>query len=356
VALALLSLTSAFAFSLTLHKFKKMMPAKETAIAAAAGDPELPSRFVHGSFQNSRSQSLFTVNLPPKDTTAPPKAMLVLAHGVSEHCCRNGYINLYQSLSEAGVDVYSFDHHGHGRSDGEPRGYTENFDHYVSDLLGYVQQSQNKYTEKNDASPPLILMGQSMGALISVRAALQLGSNHVGGLIITSPALGVDMNLELKIQKLFAPVIDMLMPKSNIVDAVRPVDMSRNPKAVQAYIDDPLCTKGKLVARTAIQMSKSMDIASMSRLEITCPVLLLHGTDDRCTSIKASRDFFENISTPVTNKLFLQLPGMYHELLEDPEVDKIIASIVEFASTGGKHFAEMEGEEKDGVVNVVFKE
>lgn len=44
-----------------------------------------------------------------------------------------------------------------------------------------------------------------MGGLISVMAVLKLGSYHVKGLILTAPALGVDMNIELKIQKLFAP-------------------------------------------------------------------------------------------------------------------------------------------------------
>lgn len=281
--------------------------------------------------------------------------MLFVVHGVAEHCCRDGYIGLYESLSEAGVDVYSMDHHGHGRSEGVPRGYVEKFDDYVADLLHYIKLCQQKYTDKGDPCPPLVLMGQSMGALISILATLRLGSYHVGGMILTSPALGVDMNMELKVQKFFAPMIDKFMPKANLVDAVRPKDMSRNPKAVQAYIDDPLCKKGKLVARTAIQMSKSFDVVKERRGEITCPILLLHGTDDRCTSINASRDFFRSVGTAVTKKKFLQLEGLYHELLEEPEVDQLMISIVGFASAGGAQFVDVDGEEDDGFVNIDFK-
>lgn len=359
-ALALLTLTSALAFTLRKPN-KKIMPAKKeestsAAAASAADEPELPNpNFVTGSFKNSRSQSLFTIHLPRKDTSSPSKAQLVLVHGVAEHCCRTGYIGLYESLSEAGVDVYSLDHHGHGRSEGEPRGYVETFDHYVVDLLDYIKQCQSPYTEKGGAAPPLVLYGQSMGALISVMAALRLGSYHVGGLILTSAALGVDMNLELKVQKLFAPLIDKFMPTANIVDGVRPEDMSRNTEAVKAYLDDPLCIKGKLVARTAIQMSKSFDVVKERRGELSCSLLQLHGTDDRCTSIKSAREFFRRIGTPVTKKKFLQLPGMYHELLEEPEVDQIMISIVEFAASGGKQFAEIEGEENDGLINVTLK-
>eukprot|EP01083_Nonionella_stella_P110553 323593_1 len=164
-----------------------------------------------------------------------------------------------------------------------------------------------------------------------------------------SSALGIDMKLETKIQKFFAPVIDSCLPKARIVDGVRPEDMSRSKESVQAYLDDPLCIKGKIVARTAIQMDKSFDVVKKRRAEITCPILMLHGTGDRCTSINASREFFQYIGTPLANKKFLQLPGMYHELLEEPESDQLTISMVEFAATGGKQFAAVKGEEIDGL-------
>ncbi|KAL7525475.1 hypothetical protein ACHAWF_001381 [Thalassiosira exigua] len=388
--IALLTLTSAVAISFALQRqrsLKTMSTQNESAVASSSSDPNLPNpNFIIGSFVNCRSQSLFTINLPPKDTSTPPNAMLFLVHGVAEHCCRAGYIGLYESLSEAGVDVYSFDHHGHGRSEGDPRGYVENFHDYVTDLLHYIRLCQASFTSKGDPCPPLVVMGQSstlfflsvvkilrfslttysvfsphrkilvsVGSLITVLSILQLGNSNVGGIILTSPALGVEMNLELKIQKFFAPVIDTFFPQANIVDAVRPEDMSRNPDAVQAYIDDPLCKKGKLVARTAIQMSRSFDVVKQRSGEITCPLLILHGTDDKCTSIKASKEFFQQVGTPISNKKFLELPGLYHELLEEPENDQLMISIVEFASSGGKQHAEIEGEEKEGLVNVLLR-
>mmetsp|Transcript_7511 Transcript_7511/g.13683 ORF Transcript_7511/g.13683 Transcript_7511/m.13683 type:complete len:373 (-) Transcript_7511:158-1276(-) len=360
LALFIYALIPALAFSFT-HQPKTIMPAEENAATAAASDPKLPSRFIVDSFQNSRSQKLFTIHLPPKDyattTSKPssPKAMVFLLHGLADHCCRPGYVGVYESLSEAGVDVYSLDHHGHGRSGGL-RGYAETFDHYVNDVLEYIQLCQKKYKDDNDngTCPPLVLLGQSMGGLISVNVALKLGSYHVGGIILTSAALGVDMGLELKVQKLFSPFIDKFLPKAKIVDAVRPEDMSRNPAAVQAYVDDPLCTKGKIIARTAITTSKSFDVVKERRGEISCPILMLHGTDDRCTSLKESIDFFQHVGTPVNKKRFLLLPGMYHELLEEPETDQLLVSIVEFASSGGKQFAAVEGEENEGLVSVTF--
>ncbi len=361
-AVACISVASALIMSVALRMSKKTMPAKdgeEAAAAATRDPPNLPPGFVVGTFVNSRSQSLFTINLPPKEEGAPsssssPRAMLVLAHGIGEHCCRPGYVRLCESLSGAGVDVYGFDHHGHGRSDGTPRGYANKFDDYVSDLLDYVRRCRRRYTDNGADPPPLLLMGQSMGGLVCLMSALGLGSDQVGGIILTSPALGVEMDLTLKIQKFFAPAIDKFLPKAKIVDALNPEDLSRNRQAVRAYIEDPFIEKGKIVARTAIGISKAFDVVKARRGEITCPILLLHGTDDRVTSPQASVDFFRNIGS--TKKRCLRLRGYFHELFEEPGSEEVVKSIVGFASAGGNEFTDVDGEELEaGLVDVGFE-
>lgn len=245
---------------------------------------------------------------------------------------------------------------GHGRSDGEPRGYAEKLEHYVEDLEEYIDSvSKKKYIDRGEIPPPLILMGQSMGGLLSLLATLNMGNNRVAGIILTAPALGVDMSLELKVQKFFAPVIDTLAPKARIVDAVDPWEMSRNKEAVQQYIDDPLTETGKLVARTAIGMSNGFEVIKKRRGDITVPILALHGTGDKCTCPKATEEFFRSVGTPAEKKRFLKLPGLYHELLEEPETNQILEYIIVFASSGGKEFAKVDGEESDGVIDVTFK-
>ena len=369
------TLASALAISIALHnKSKKAMPATtkdgEKAAAAEAtrdrdGPPDLPPRFAVGTFVNSRSQSLFTIKvLPPKAAAAAappssrPRAMLVFAHGIGEHCFCPGYIELFGRLSDAGVDVCSMDHHGHGRSDGWPRGYADKFNDYVVNVVDYIRQCWTEYADDDgiiDARPLLILMCQSMGGLVCVMAALRLGSDQVGGIILTDPALGVDMDLMLTIQKFFAPAIDRLLPRAKIVDAVNPRDLSRNPRAVRAYIEDPHIEKGKIVARTAIGMDKAFDVARARRGEIACPILLLHGTDDRVTSASASLDFFRNIGS--TRKRYLRLRGFFHELFEEPGTEEeVVKSIVVFASAGGGAFADIAGEgEEAGVFDVEVK-
>ena len=211
--IAVLTLASTVAVTFAFQQLQKKTTTSKKmsqylskeAMIEAAGPPSLPDGFIVDSFTNSRSQSIFTINLPRADTSVPPKAMFVLVHGTAEYCCRKGYIRLYESLSKAGVDVYSMDSHGNGRSDGEPRGYTESIDDYVDEVVEYIQLVQkSKYAQ--DKCPPLVLMGHSLGGCIAVHSALKMGSGKSDmSLILSSPALGVDMNLELNIQKFFAP-------------------------------------------------------------------------------------------------------------------------------------------------------
>eukprot|EP00573_Skeletonema_grethae_P005588 CAMPEP_0201710480 /NCGR_PEP_ID=MMETSP0578-20130828/58652_1 /ASSEMBLY_ACC=CAM_ASM_000663 /TAXON_ID=267565 /ORGANISM="Skeletonema grethea, Strain CCMP 1804" /LENGTH=372 /DNA_ID=CAMNT_0048199511 /DNA_START=37 /DNA_END=1155 /DNA_ORIENTATION=+ len=356
--IAVITLASTVAVTFAFQQLQKKTTSKKMsqylskeAMIEAAGPPSLPDGFVVDSFTNSRSQSIFTINLPRANTSVPPKAMFVLVHGTAEHCCRKGYIGLYESLSNSGVDVYSMDNHGNGRSDGEPRGYTESIDDYVDEVVEYIQLVQkSKYAQEE--CPPLVLMGHSLGGCIAVLTALKLGSSKSDmSLILSSPALGVDMNLELKIQKFFAPLIDFLAPKARIVDIVDPIYLSRNKEAVQAYIDDPLCPVGKMVARTAIATDKAFDKAKERRGEIYCPTLIMHSPIDNCTSQKASEDYFLNVGTALEHKRYLKLNGMYHETLEEPETERIINSIVKFTASGGQQFLQ-DDKGNDGIVEL----
>ena len=342
--------------SATSSKKKK---ARETAALPPAfpADTEraLPDGFTTNSFNNARGQIIYTIRLPRKTTSEPAKAMCIFTHGLADHCTRDGYLSLFENLSKRGVDCYAYDLHGHGRS-GICRMpcYTEAFSDYTTDLLQYIKLCQKTYTDKDEEVPPLILAGQSMGGIISSSAVLRLGSDHVGGLMVTSPAFGVDMGLEMKIQKAVGPLLDRFLPTAKLVDAVRPEDMTRNKAGVEAYRNDPMCYPNtKLVLHTGWELSKSFDMMKSKRAEITCPVLILHGSGDRCTSINASRDFFQGIGTPEHLKQFIELPGLFHELLVEPEVERVMASLVEFAASAGRQFAEVEGvTNADGTVTL----
>ena len=59
----------------------------------------------------------------PDSSTDPPqpRAVVLLVHGLHEHCLRYHHIACY--LVARGYAVYGMDHIGHGLSDGQPRGH-----------------------------------------------------------------------------------------------------------------------------------------------------------------------------------------------------------------------------------------
>jgi lysophospholipase len=50
-------------------------------------------------------------------TVEKPKAIVIIVHGLCEHCGRYDYV--VSKLNSPGYSVYRFDNRGHGKSEGE---------------------------------------------------------------------------------------------------------------------------------------------------------------------------------------------------------------------------------------------
>ena len=238
VAVAATVATLMLSMGVVAMKSKNKQPtASELADARAKSIAaiKLPQGAVTGSFTNARNQTIHTVRMepssppppPPKPTTptrmslrlfgspkqeevqaeeVPPSATVFFFHGLNDHSGRPGYVRLYERLLAQNCRVLTMDHHGHGQSDGE-RAFCNSIEDYVDDCCQFIQEST---TEGN-----LILVGHSMGGLITLLAAKRLG-DKVTALGMTSPALGVVMDLEKKIQKFISPLIDVTIPHAKV--------------------------------------------------------------------------------------------------------------------------------------------
>jgi len=141
--------------------------------------------YTEDSFVNSRKQLIFTVSYVPSTVNG----LLFFQHGFGEYVGR--YNTFFEELSsKANIAVYSFDMHGHGKSEPKEekgRAFVEHFDDLIDDAsqcLDIIKQSQ-------PTGVPLLIGGQSLGGLVALHLLLKRQKDFAG-LILHSAALDVE--------------------------------------------------------------------------------------------------------------------------------------------------------------------
>eukprot|EP00798_Chlamydomonas_sp_ICE-L_P010662 gene10662-12344_t len=294
---------------------------------------------------NKRGHRLYTVSYTAAlAAKSKPHARLFWHHGLGEHIGR--YDKLFLRMADAGIYVYSFDAHGHGKSDPvakAERALVMDYHHLVSDFYlnadSVLQQpstapapasspfplpvedfflhADSVLQQPSTAEPlPAFVGGQSMGGLVACLVALE--RQHMWkGLLLHSAAVDAEWTTMLRIQASIGNVLASLVPRARIVAAVRPEDMSQDPAVVQHYLEDPLNTVGNVCARTGNELLKGFRLLGEEGGKLSLPLYAAHGSLDRCTSRSAAKALLKMASS--TDKTWNEVEGGYHELLKGPE-------------------------------------
>ena len=243
-----------------------------------------------------------------------PEAILLVIHGYAEHSGR--YDKLADHFVSLNYGVYALDHIGHGKSAGY-RVYVHKFQDFVDTLKIYCNMIINWHPNK-----PIYVIGHSMGGLISTALLIDY-QKKLAGAILTSPCIKTfDEFTYMKIAVL--EVLSTLLPKIKIAK-IKAEFISRDPKVVQAYNDDPLVNKGKITARLASELRKTMNYIIEHANKITIPILIMQGRDDKIVDPVGSQILYDIInSDDKTIKLYDHL---FHEILNEPEHKRIMNNI-----------------------------
>ncbi|MFE5480580.1 MULTISPECIES: alpha/beta hydrolase [unclassified Nocardia] len=248
-----------------------------------------------------------------------PRAVVVLVHGVAEHSGR--YEHVGTTLAEAGFAVYALDHIGHGLSEGPAAN--------IGSMQGAADNVATLLDLAGAAHPgvPRFLLGHSMGSLVVLHQATR-GPVDVAGIIVSAPPL--DIPLGNPLQRLAAPLLTRFAPNLGVL-TLDSSTISRDPEVVRAYDDDPLVFRGKLPARTAVEILQHTALVKQRLGALTAPLLVVHGTADVIAS-PSSADLLERDagSTDVT---VLRYPGLYHEVFNEPERAKVLGDVTDWLST-----------------------
>ncbi len=242
-----------------------------------------------------------------------PMAVVLLAHGYAEHLGR--YAHVMEALVGHGYAVAGLDHRGHGESGGRRTGVTR-FDDYVEDLHLLVGRVRAKYPVV-----PRFMLGHSMGGLIAARYALRYPAD-LAGLILTGAALQIGDDVPPLLKRV-SGLIAAIAPHLPVVPARGPGILSTDPEVERRFAADPLCYQGRLRARTGHQMMLASVEARARAEQLTLPLLVMHGADDRLTNPDGSQFLHDRArSADKTLKLW---PGLRHEIFNEPQQDAVIA-------------------------------
>jgi alpha-beta hydrolase superfamily lysophospholipase len=264
-----------------------------------------------GHFTGARDASIFYQYWKP-DTDA--RAVILIAHGAAEHSGR--YQRFAQHFVGLGYAVAALDHYGHGHSEGE-RCCIKAFSDYTDTLEIFRQQ-----VERDIPGLPVILLGHSLGGLISTRYLLDK-QDSLAGCILSGPAIKTDLQPPL-LQILLIKFFSLVAPNMGVLQ-LDASGVSRDPAEVEKYVNDPLNYSGKLSARLVAQLFATMSAVQARAAEIFVPMLILHGEADAMASAEGSRFLNEQVSS--TDKTLKIYPDLYHEIFNEPERLQVFADI-----------------------------
>ena len=242
------------------------------------------------------------------------KANILLAHGFGEYSAR--YHRLIGELNRAGYSVYTYDHRGHGQSEGARA--VVNVQTLVDDHLAMREALRGE-------TLPLFAFGHSLGGLVTAASYLQ-DPRGAAGVILSSPALLVGVK-EPAALKAVGRVLARVAPALPLT--VLPTGgLSRVAEEVAAYEADPQMYHGKVPVLTAISMLKVSEGLWAKVPGWTLPTLIVHGDADQLTDVNGSRRFDREISS--VDKTYVEVAGGYHELFNDTVREEVTGKLMEW--------------------------
>ena len=265
-----------------------------------------------GYFKIGQEQSIYYQNWLP---STPPRAILLIVHGLNEHCGR--YEKMAAYFTGKGYGVYGMDLVGHGKSSGT-RSFAKDFPALIDPILSYLDMIKESHP-----GTPVFLIGHSMGGLIGAYFLIdhnqELSGAVLSGSLVMVPEYVSDFTIQI------GKVISKILPKVRLI-GIDKSGLSKDPEVVKAYINDPLVYNGKSTARISSVINDGINYVADHGSKITLPLLLLHGGDDRICDPSWSTYLHNLISSP--QKKLIIYDDLYHEVYNEPEQETVFNDVL----------------------------
>ncbi|MBP7928862.1 MAG: lysophospholipase [Acidimicrobiia bacterium] len=237
-------------------------------------------------------------------------ASALLVHGIGEHSGR--YQHVAKQMVGSGINVAAIDLRGFGNTDGK-RAYVTSVDDYLGQIQGGLERI-------GEFGTPTVLIGHSMGGLLSLNYALS-DRPAPDLLVLSAPALDAAVT---PWKRLLTPYLAKVLPKLSIPLDISGEQLSRDPKVGEAYFADDLVQTSSTTGLGAVLLS-TMAATQKACAALKIPTLVLHGQDDELVPVS----FTERLSgVPAVERR--TKPGLRHEMFNEPEGPEIVAEMVDW--------------------------
>ncbi|MEJ2162506.1 MAG: lysophospholipase [Robiginitalea sp.] len=250
----------------------------------------------------------------PKD----PEGMVILVHGFGEHSGRYK-AEVVPFFNKHGLGVFAFDLVGHGRSGGK-RGDCAGYDQLMHLVDKACRTARERFPKL-----PLLLFGHSMGGNLVLNYALR-GLGRPDGILASSPYLRLAFQPPAwKWQ--FGKLLERLFPSITVGSGLDPNGISRDPREVETYLEDPLI-HDRVSPRYSFPVIEAGEWALANAADLEVPTLVLHGTADPIIDSGGSMLFCQR--APGCDLVLIEKG--YHELHRDLDRDRYFAAIEDWLS------------------------
>ncbi len=248
-------------------------------------------------------------------TQMPVRGVVVITHGIRDYAVR--YQRFAEQLTKQGFAVFAQDLRGHAHSGGDRQRF-DSMARMVQDTDMMVNEAKQRYPKV-----PLYVYGHSLGGLITSAYSLD-HADKLSGVILSGAALKRPHSVS-GFSAGVAQIVAMVAPGLKVVQ-VDDSEFSKDKSVMAALASDPLVSRDKLPAATAAATLKAIaDVQErMGRLKL--PLMVMYGTADSVNPIEGSQAFIQAVAS--TDKTLKTYPGVYHDMLNEPERDQIAADII----------------------------
>ena len=264
-----------------------------------------------GTLPGSTGETLFTQRWIPE---APSRGNLLVIPGLGEHSGR--FIPLVNALVPLGYSLFSWDHPGHGRSEGTP-GHIDHFAELLDPALSFLGR-----IIEEDPLVPTFIFGHSLGGLLAVRLC-QEKQPDLAGVILSSPSFSVPENIS-PLTLFLGGLTARFFPRLPL-SRLDPEMLSRDPEVVSAYREDPLVYTGAYTVRLGMTLLNEIERAFQEADRFQLPLLTLIGEQDQISLPEDSRRFHEQAGSK--EKTLISYPEDHHELINEPDHQAVLADI-----------------------------